>query len=217
MKLIPLSAGKSAAVDDDDYEYLMQWSWHARKGRTTFYAARTNSAEKAWTTTFMHRVILAAPKGVFGDHRDHNGLNNQRANLRSATGAENAWNRRPRKGSSSRFKGVYWHKGRGEWRTAIQPAEGKINLGTFKSEIEAALAYDAAARQHFGEFAFLNAVLLEELSPFSLTTLKQPNDDLSLNMIPSEKFIGRFVHAACVDVPQQCGTGEIPSAHIVNE
>ncbi len=164
MKMITLTQGQRAMVDDEDYEFLNQWKWYARRGKRkqttdTWYAQRTGPRPNK-QAIHMHREVLGR-MGIQdfpqGDHKDSNGLNNQRYNLRPATVNQNGCNRRKRNGCTSRFKGVHWHKANGSgWMTTIY-LEGKLNyLGTFENETVAAKVYDAAARHHFGEFAKLN-------------------------------------------------------------
>jgi hypothetical protein len=102
----------------------------------------------------MHNLVLPDVKKP--DHRDGDGLNNTRANLRSATRSQNAMNRRKQKGTSSRFKGVSWNKREQKWKVKIMFNCRVINLGSFDSEKAAARTYDAAAKKYFGEFAKLN-------------------------------------------------------------
>lgn len=107
----------------------------------------------------MHRLIIGAEKGQLVDHRDLDGLNNQRSNLRVCGSAQNALNRVKQKGAfSSQFKGVSKREGQDVWRAAINIAGRRIRLGNFKIEIEAARAYDKAAVEHHGEFANINGV-----------------------------------------------------------
>ena len=104
----------------------------------------------------MHRAILNAPKGLLVDHIDGNGLNNRKSNLRLCTFAQNAHNSRPRRNSSSRYKGVCWHKLKKKWTVSIYKGGKRTYLGYYDDEIEAALAYDRKAEELFGEFAYLN-------------------------------------------------------------
>lgn len=164
MKKIPLTQGKYALVDDQDYEFLSQWKWHAvkymRNQTIEFWYARRSSPRPNKITIHMHReVLLRAGFSDFPqcDHIDSDGLNNQRHNLRPATVNQNGCNRIKRNGCSSRFKGVHWHKSKGVGWMATIFHEGKLNyLGTFENETEAAKAYDAAAIRIFGQFAKLN-------------------------------------------------------------
>ena len=104
----------------------------------------------------MHRQILEAPKGVWVDHIDGNGLNNRKSNLRLCSATENACNRRPVPNCHSRYKGVSWHKRQKKWAVRIAKRGKGIHLGSFDDEIEAAVAYDRKAEVLFGEFAYLN-------------------------------------------------------------
>ena len=153
-KLMPLSQGKFAIVDAEDYERLKQYKWHVDKGDSTNYAARGIVGKNFR----MHREILGAPKGLVVDHINHNGLDNRRSNLRLCTVRQNNMNRRPsrRKNKWSRFKGVSWDKQRRLFTAYIQQDGKMVRLGRFESEVEAAKAYDKKARELFGEFAYLN-------------------------------------------------------------
>ncbi len=104
----------------------------------------------------MHRLILNAPKGVQVDHEDGNGLNNKRRNIRLATNQENARNSQKQVRRSSKYKGVSLDKRHGTWKSQVSVDGQIIWLGQFKSEVEAAKAYDMAARKMFGKFAKLN-------------------------------------------------------------
>jgi len=165
MKEIKLTQGKVALVDDQDYEYLNQFKWYALKAVSTYYATRSKYSEKG--TTSMHREILGLtdPK-IFTDHKDHNGLNNQRNNIRECTPAQNAQNQSSR--GESLYLGVNPHISKkrytttkGEqrehlsfgYRAAIVVDKKQRHLGKFKTEIEAAIIYNIAARKYHGEFA----------------------------------------------------------------
>ncbi|MGA1567624.1 MAG: AP2 domain-containing protein [Methylophilaceae bacterium] len=110
---------------------------------------------KKTTKLLLHRTILNPSKEKIIDHIDHNGLNNRRENLRICTVTQNAANQRKRKGSSN-FKGVYWNKRDQVWRAGIGYKGKDLHLGHFKDELEAAKAYDKAAKDLWGEFANLN-------------------------------------------------------------
>ena len=105
----------------------------------------------------MHRQIMNAPKGTPIDHKDHNGLNNTRENLRLATISENARNcEKTKRPTSSKYKGVCWNKKSKKWQAHIHYNGISIHLGLFDSEEDAAKAYDEAAKIYHGEFAVLN-------------------------------------------------------------
>lgn len=152
MKQVWLTRGFSALVDDEDYEMISQWKWHARTTCNKVYAAR---GKHPGGVIFMHRLINGTPDGMETDHIDGNGLNNQRSNLRSATSLQNSMNSLPQHGRTSSLKGVWKDVGsrnRKHWRSAIR-INGKLKyLGRFHTEEEAHEAYKMAALEHFGEF-----------------------------------------------------------------
>ncbi|GAG04996.1 unnamed protein product [marine sediment metagenome] len=151
-RLIPLTQGKFAIVDAEDYDWLAQHKWCAARSRETFYAHRGNGG----TTVSMHRVIMRTPKGMMCDHRNHNGLDNRKSNLRLCTSAQNQYNKRPKKGCTSRYKGVVLRSDCKRWRAKIGFKSKRIHIGDFDNQMEAAMAYDDKAIELFGEFAWLN-------------------------------------------------------------
>jgi len=155
MKEIPLTRGKVALVDDEDYELLNQWKWYAVKSHNCWYAQRTIYQGVNNSYIKMHRLILNTPEGMQSDHINGNGLDNRRENLRVCTNTENCRNQKPQKHSSI-FKGVTLYKSRNKWVARIKVSRSSINLGIFNSELEAAQAYDKAAEKYFGEFARTN-------------------------------------------------------------
>ena len=155
---IPLTQGKYAIVDPEDFERLNKHKWHAVKGGNTFYAIRCVGPAKRTTYIRMHREILRSPDHLVVDHINHNGLDNRKANTRPATRAQNNYNKLIVKGknSSSKYKGVAWNKDKNKWRARLYFNGKLIFLGYFKDEIKAAKAYDEAAKKYYGEFASLN-------------------------------------------------------------
>lgn len=151
--LVPLTGGLFAVIDEPDVRLVRDHLWCARRDGHTHYAFRG----KQQTTLLMHRVILNPPRGVQIDHRDGNGLNNTRGNLRMCTQSQNNQNQVSARGSSS-FKGVCWHRAAGKWEAHIRQHGRRHHLGLFVSEMDAARAYNAAAVQCFGDFARLNEV-----------------------------------------------------------
>lgn len=149
--VIPLTRGKVAIIDNEDAALISQYKWQADRDGRTWYARRTISLPGGGRKTQkMHQLITGHPRT---DHRNGDGLDNRRANLRRATKAQNNRNRRKTIGYS-KYKGVGWHENR--WCAQIKVNGKKIHLGRFISEEDAARAYDAAARREFGEFAALN-------------------------------------------------------------
>lgn len=163
VKEIQLTLGKVALVDDEDYEFLNQWKWYAHKGYGEhWYAVRKHTVNGKQVMIRMHYEILKTPKGMESDHKDGNGLNNQRYNLRVCTRAENQHNQKGYlETKTSAFKGVSWHKKGNSWRAQIGLSNKRIHLGSFATELEAALAYNEAAKKYFGEFARLNQLAEE--------------------------------------------------------
>jgi len=156
---IPLSRGKFAIVDPEDYSELIKYKWQAEKNRSIFYARRKWRCRKTGKalSVSMHREIMNAPGNLVVDHINFNGLDNRKANLRIATHRQNVCHRRKLdKSSRSRHKGAYWEKGLKRWRASIQINGKRIYLGIFKEEIQAAKAYDNAAKKYHGDFAALN-------------------------------------------------------------
>ncbi len=156
MKEIQLTQGKVAIVDDADFEFLNQWkwcAWCANKSTNVFYAKRTNKG------ILMHRVIMAITNPeILIDHKDLNGLNNQRNNLRTCTRGQNSMNRSSKKNSTSKYLGVSFDKRTKKWVVQIDHNSKHYFAGRFAIETEAALAYNKKAIELHGEFANLNVV-----------------------------------------------------------
>jgi hypothetical protein len=154
---IPLTQGKYAIVDPEDFERLNKHKWYALKNTNTFYATRKKRIGKKYVSIGMHREILNPPDHLVVDHINHNGLDNRKANLRLATCAQNSYNRRQlRKNKSSKYIGVSWKQWTKKWAVIIGHKRKYIIVGYFKDEIQAAKAYDKAAKKYHGEFATLN-------------------------------------------------------------
>jgi len=144
-----------ALVDDEDYERVNKLNWYIkiRKSNNLYYAVRQFAHNNKMKCQFMHSYILGLP---MIDHKDHNGLNNQRLNLRECTTIQNCQNQRISLNGSSIYKGVNWNNYSKKWVSQIGVNYRRIFIGRFKDEIEAAKAYDAKAKELFGEFAFVN-------------------------------------------------------------
>ncbi len=162
MRLIPLSRGMFAQVDDEDFDYLNQWKWYAKIQGQTVYAKRASLNKETGKHSYiaMHRVIMKLTDvNIYCDHIDHNGLNNQKSNLREATLMQNRWNRSSMKNKTSKYLGVSKGKRKhDQWQTNIT-INGKGNyIGSFKTEDQAAIAYNIVAMKHRGKFANLNQI-----------------------------------------------------------
>ena len=155
---IELGEGEWTIVEPGDYYRFGQFRWSIGGRGRNIYACRTIRMEDGKTKmALLHRAIMEAPPGLLVDHKNGDTWDNRRANLRLATHAENTQNRRKTKSkTSSQFIGVYLEKRSGRWAAKIKHRERCIWLGRFKSETEAAKAYDKAARKYRGEFARLN-------------------------------------------------------------
>ena len=161
MKTLPLTQGFVALVDDADHDRVSAYKWSATRTKTNVYGVRKVRTPTGRTTSqLLHRFILGVTdQEIDIDHKDHNGLNCQRYNLRKCVRGENDGNRRKTRGSSQ-YRGVSWSKNKGRWRACIT-MERTVHLGYFTDESEAALAYDVAARSRFGAFANCNFALQE--------------------------------------------------------
>ena len=145
-KQIPLTQGKFAIVDADDYEWLSQWKWCARKGTSAWYAIRNGDNR-------MHRIIINTPSGMDTDHINGNGLDNRKCNLRMCSRSQHHYNRKPKKG---KYKGVNIGGYTNKWQARITVKGKRISLGYYKTKKDAALAYDNAAKKCCGNYARTN-------------------------------------------------------------
>lgn len=155
---IALTQGQVATIDAEDFEMISQYKWCANKRKHRWYAVgyvRGSSKTKA-KLVYMHRLIAKAETGYDVDHIDGNGLNNTKSNLRSATRSQNMQNERNLRGGTSIYKGVYFNAKRNRWIVEMKIETKKKHIGQFKTELEAARAYNLNALKHYGEFARLN-------------------------------------------------------------
>ena len=156
MKRIPLTQGEFAIVDDEDYEIIKRFKWSVNKCSHTSYVQTGIRKDKGkYTTLTMHRFLLNPPDGLHVDHRNGNGLDNRRSNIRLCTSRQNAQNRHLTRGRSQ-YKGVYWSKPNKKWVAQIGFSGKLKDLGSFANEDSAAKSYDVAAKKKFGDFARLN-------------------------------------------------------------
>lgn len=171
---VPLTRGMTALVDAEDFERVSRWNWYAEfqynspsnKSVGVFYAKRRvnrNKHDEKQHVIYLHRFVMNAPVGLHVDHCDRTqSLDCRKSNLRLATRAQNQYNKRKSAAvSGSRFKGVRKCSRSGDreaWEARIGVDYRAIFLGSFKCEEDAAIAYNAAAALHFGQFALLNKV-----------------------------------------------------------
>lgn len=154
MKQIPLTQNQFAIIDDEDYQELNKHKWFCVKSTRHIGAYTKIQGQRV----AMHRMVLGlvVGDGLLVDHKNHNQLDNRRENLRLATQSQNQQNRLPLNNTTSKYKGVSWHKNNKKWSSRIKNNGANYLIGYFVSEIEAAKAYDKAAKESFGEFAYLN-------------------------------------------------------------
>lgn len=152
LKQIPLTKGRFALVDDEDYEVLSAFKWHVNSNGYALRSTRLNGVKR---DIRMHRLLmgLAPDDDRLVDHIDGDPLNNQRANLRLATWSQNCRNRKMQSNNSSGFKGVRWHSKDLRWVAQIVVAGRRKHLGNFRTREEAHAAYCKAAVELYGEFA----------------------------------------------------------------
>jgi len=161
LKSIPVPLGGldgayQVLIHEPDAEIVAQYHWTAKRSKRSIYAYRKWHAAGAEGGQFMH-CLLMGRQGI--DHRNGDGLDNRRCNLRPATDGQNGANRGKFTGCSSQFKGVSWDKANGRWVAQIRVNGKRHLLGYFQSEIPAASAYDDAAVRYHGEFARTNVML----------------------------------------------------------
>ena len=153
MKEILLTRGLVAIVDDDDFEELSIYKWNVLKGKYTFYAVRTSGAR----CILMHRQILGvSERTTLTDHRNGNGLDNRRENIRPCSITENNRNKRAYRNNKSGAKGVSWIESAKSWSVRITVDKNLIYIGSFKEKCDAMEAYNNAATMLHGKFASLN-------------------------------------------------------------
>lgn len=168
MKKIQLTQGKVALVDDEDFDFLNQFNWHAKVSKTKFrnywYAVR-NQKDSSLKTIMMqqevyrlHSIRIDKGKRIVFDNK--NTLDIRKQNLKTLSISETFQTNRPRRNKKSKYKGVaIQNGGGGKWRAQIFVNGKQKVLGTFNDEIEAAKKYDEAALKYFGEHAGTNVKL----------------------------------------------------------
>lgn len=160
MKEILLSDGEKTTVSDEDFDYLSQWKWRTLKRGKSTYAVRNESIGKVdgkWKTrcVYMHRVIADRAGLDLSDcidHKNHNGLDNQRDNLRPATRKQNQENRKVTDHNTSGFIGVTWIKNVSKWQARITQNRTRINLGYFADKEDAIAARRDAEKEYYTHY-----------------------------------------------------------------
>ncbi len=148
--IIPLTQGQETIIDDEDWDLVKKYKWSAHYDPTTngYYATTSlRTAVNKRVTAQMHRIIMNAPTNMEVDHKDLNGLNNQRHNLRLATRGQNSCNRRIPSNNISGHKGVYYITQTNKWRAQIRSNRHLRHLGYFGTKEEASEAYKNAAKE----------------------------------------------------------------------
>ena len=155
-RIILLTQGQEAIVDDWRYDELNQFKWCAQWSSSTksFYAERKSPRAEGFKTIRMHVIVAKTPNGLCTDHINQNTLDNREENLRVCTRSENNMNRGKRSDNTSGYKGVF--KSNFGWTAKIEAGRKQTYLGTFQTREAAAKAYDEAAKRLHGEFAVLN-------------------------------------------------------------
>jgi hypothetical protein len=162
MKEIPLTQGKVALIDDADFDLVNQYKWCAHYNRKNGACYAITNIREGGKYRLLRMHVLLVGKGH--DHKDRNGLNNQRENLRPATAAQNQANHGMYRNNKSGYKGVFYKKDKRKWWAQIKFDGVAENLGYYDTAREAAEAYNEAARRIHGEFAVLNVLPIQGIA-----------------------------------------------------
>jgi hypothetical protein len=154
-KTIPLTQGKVAIVDIDDFEVLNRYVWRASHENNTWYAIRYENINGKQKSIRMHKQVTGF-KYKMVDHINQDGLDNRKNNLRNCNHSQNRMNSRLDMDNRSGLRGVCWIKNKNCWRASIKKGAEFIHIGYFDDKKVAGLAYDRKAKELFGEFAVLN-------------------------------------------------------------
>ena len=150
---VKLTQHKWAIVDGVDYDKIKMYRWGACRDGKVFYArAGIKNNDGGYTNKSMHRLLMNA-RGLQIDHRNGNGLDNRKCNIRKATDNQNKRNRTKQNNNTSGFKGVSFCKRRKKWVANIKVNNRNISLGRFITPEAAALAYKAATIKYHKDFA----------------------------------------------------------------
>lgn len=157
MKLIPLTQGQYAKVDDWNYEWLNKWNWIAAWSpkSKSYYAQRTEGRGINQKTFHMARVIMKTPDGLIADHISHETLDNQEHNLRNVTYSQNQWNRKKNSNNSIGEKCIIFEKGRNKYRVLIRMNYKSVFHKRYDTLEEAIKSRDEQLAKYHGEFAYM--------------------------------------------------------------
>jgi hypothetical protein len=187
--LVPLTQEQTAIVDEEDALFVGRWNWQAHQVTQTrgtdkalWYGRRyVERVEGRQICELMHRAIAARflplTDDLDVDHKNHNGLDNRRANLRLATRTQNLGNLQMRSTNTSGYKGVSWDEASGQWRAQITEDGKRVNLGRYNTPEEAHAAYMEASNRVYGEFS--NPVTQEPSQPPTGVSTEPEDEDLS--------------------------------------
>lgn len=154
MICIPLSHGKFVLIDNEDWERASQLNWRLQTNKSTCYAVAAKGTKQGYKKFYMHRFLLGLEdKTLVVDHKDRNGLNNTRENLRVCTKTQNMQNSKSKSNNKHGLKGVHYHAQTGLWHSHIRHEGKRKSLGYFSTKEEAHKAYCDAANIMHGEFA----------------------------------------------------------------
>lgn len=158
MKTISLTQGRFALVDDEDYQLLSRHTWCAVKANKSdcIWYAQTHVGP---ALVRMHEMVLGKIKGTIIHHDDHNGLNNQKDNLKRTTHQNNIGHSKKFKSNTSGYKGVSWDQANKKWVTQVAMSSGNGYQKRFHKLEDAVEAYDREAIKRWGEFALTNRML----------------------------------------------------------
>jgi len=181
-------------IDKDLFSWFCESKWCAHKDTTGgIYVVGGSGGRKK-----LHRAILAAPAGVLVDHRDRDGLNNRRSNLRLASPSQNSYNSGPRQRARSQYKNVWLHEC-GLYSGAVRAPDGRrYRYGYYKTEYAAARAHDALASMLRGEFAFLNV-------PNDPMTQEEISKQRTLSKVMARLAGASLLRAPAIEISQRLG------------
>lgn len=157
MKKIPLTKGKYALVDEEDYDYLSKWKWCCdSKGYGFRTEKRSETGRQKRRGVYIHREVMSNPKGLQIDHINGDTLDNRKSNLRLASHSENMRNRKLQKNNTTGYKGVWFNKKRNRYIATIRINGQSRTIKSAETAEEAAEAYNERATEIYGNFARLN-------------------------------------------------------------